>query len=124
MIDVTLTFNGVDFSDYLSTYTVTHEIETADSVVSLNGTEYVATRRRPVVSFSFVPLSDAQAASIYTALSAVIASATYTDPSVNTDVTATMRVASNIDKVFCLKSEDGNRYYKGGTITLRQRTVL
>lgn len=124
MSDITLTFNGVDLSGYLSTYAVTHEVETADSVVALDGTEYVATRRRPVVSFSFLPITDAQAATIYAALSDIVASATYTDPNSNSDVTATMRVASNIDKVFCLKSTDGNRYYKGGTITLRQRTVL
>ena len=123
MIDVTLTFNGFDFSDYLSTYKVTHEVEVADSITAIDGTEYFATRRRPVIEFSLLPLSDAQTASIYAALSAIAANATYTDPYINNNVTATMRVTSNLESAFALSSVDGNRYYKGGTITLRQRTV-
>lgn len=124
MIDVNFTFNGFDFSPYLSTYKVTHEIEIADSVTTMDGTEHVAVRRRPSITFTLVPITDAQAASLYTALSAVMGTATYTDPNIGESVSAYMRVTSNIERVFGLRSVDGNRYYKGGAITLRQRAVL
>lgn len=124
MIDVTFTFNSFDLAPFLSKYTVTHVVEQAGKMTTLDGTERVALRRRPTISFVLVPLSDAQAASIYTALSAGIANVTYTDPHRNTTASGEFYVASNIEEQFGITSIDGNRYYKGGTITLRQRAVL
>lgn len=123
MIDVTLTFNGYDFSPLLSTYKVTHEIEVSRSLTAMDGTEYFATRKRPVVRFSLMPLSDAQTQEVYEALSPIVGEAEYTDPH-RGDVIGTMRVTSNLEAAFGLRSVDGNRYYKGSTIVLRQRTVL
>jgi len=124
MIDVTFTYNGFNFAPYLSTYEVKYALEEADSMVAMDGTEYVATRKRPVIEFSLIPLTDAQSAAIYSALSVPTASASYTNPNMGRDATAVMRLASDINRVFGLRSVDGNRYYKGGTITLRQRTVI
>lgn len=123
MIDVTFTFNGYDFSPLLSTYNVSYKIE-SEQITTLDGTEHSASRKRPVIEFSLVPLSDSQSAAVYSALSAITASTTYTNPHTNSNVTAVMRVASSLGAAFGLKSYNGNRYYKGGTITLRQKTVV
>lgn len=123
MIDVTLTFNNYNFSPLLSTYRCYHEVEVVKSITTLDGTEYTASRERPVIEFSFIPLTDAQSRAVYQALSAITAAVTYTDPHIG-ESAGVMRVSSNIDAVFGLRSIDGNRYYKGGKIVLRQRTVL
>lgn len=124
MIDVTLVFDGLDLSDKLSTYNVTHEVEVSDSITAMDGTEYIAQRIRPTVSFSFIPLTDEQTADIYEKLSALVGVLTYTDPYLGRDNSLVARVNSNLESVFGLRSIDGNRYYKGGTITFRARTVL
>lgn len=125
MIDVTLTFGTYDFSSLLSTYRVRHEIEVADSVRTIDGTEHVATFTRPVIEFSLVPLSGTTAAAVYTALSVIEGLVDYTDPNLGIVVQdAPFRLASNLDNLFRLKSIDGNLYYKGGTIVLRRKTVL
>lgn len=123
MIDVTLTFNGYNFSPLLSTYKCYHAVKATKSVVAIDGTEYVASNVRPVIEFSLIPLSDAQSQTVYQALSTITANATYTDP-YRGESSGVMRVSSNIEAVFGLRSIDGNRYYKGGVIVLRQRTVL
>lgn len=123
MIDVTFTFNDYDLHNLLSTWSVVHEVETADSLTAIDGTEYFATRRRPTIRFSLIPLSDAQAQEVYDALSAIIAEATYTDPYLGERI-AVMRVSSSLEAAFGLRSVDGNRYYKGGTVVMRSRTVL
>ena len=78
----------------------------------------------PVINFSLMPITDEQAAQLYSAIRGINADVTYTDTFRNEDVTANMRVTSNLQAVFGLRSIDGNRYYKGGVITLRQRTVI
>ena len=124
MIDITFSINGTDYSGLLSTYNDTHEVEVRESVTTIDGTEYTASYRRPVVTFSLIPLNDEQTADLYTALSQIIVEVTYTDPYLGREATAVMRVASSLDSEFGIKSINGNRYYKGGEITLRQRTVL
>lgn len=123
MIDVTFSFNDYDLHELLSTWSVVHEVETADSVTAIDGTEYFAVRRRPTINFTLIPLSDAQAQEVYDVLSGIIADAEYTDPYLGERI-ASMRVSTNLEAAFGLRSVDGNRYYKGGIITLRQRTVL
>lgn len=124
MIDITLRIGELDLSGLLSTYDVQHEVEYQHLMTSLNGTEYGAPRYRPVVNFSLIPITDEQAAELYTALRGINANVTYTDTFRNEDITADMRVTSNLQATFGLRSIDGNRYYKGGVITLRQRTVI
>lgn len=119
MIDVTLTCNDRDFSSRLSTYKLTKIVETVKSVVTLDGVEHIVQRTRDQIVFSLIPFSDSTAAGDYNALRSLQFSVTYTDPNVGVLKTRTMRVASNLDAVFRLRSVDGNRYYKGGNITLR-----
>lgn len=117
---VTLTFNGYNFSSKLSTYRVDYETNYRKVVTALDGTEYFGNgTRRPIVSFSLIPMTDAQAATYYDALKIMVSNCTYTDTATGTNRTARMRITSNLEHVFGLRSVDGNRYYKGGQIVLR-----
>ena len=124
MIDVTLIIGELDLSSLLSTYSVDYEVEYQSTMTALDGTEYGAPRYRPVINFSLMPLTDEQSAELYTALNSIYSNVTYTDTFRNNDLIADMRVTSNLQAAFGLRSIDGNRYYKGGTITLRSRTVI
>ena len=124
MIDVTLTIGELDLHELLSTYQVTHETEYQQIMTALDGTEHGAARFRPVLTFSLIPLTDAQCDSLYDSLTGQDLYVTYTNPWFDDDVTATMRLTTNFETMFGISSINGNRYYKGGTITLRQRTVL
>lgn len=124
MIDITFELNGTDYSNLLSTYEVTHEVEISDSMTSLDGTEHFAARKRPTLTVSFRPLTDAQTADIYSILSDITAEVTYTDPYLNDDRMLRMRVVSGLQSSFGLRSIDGNRYYKGGDIVLRSISCL
>ena len=123
MIDVTFVINNTDYSPLLSTYSVDYSVEEICSVTTMDGSEHVHARKRPIVTFSLIPLTDEQCAAFYTALSNINVSVQYTDPNHGVR-TATMRVASAIRNSFGLRSIDGNRYYKGEKITLRQNTVV
>lgn len=123
-IDVAFTLNGVDYSPYLSEYTVLHEIEQRETVVTLDGTEYTATQIRPSIVFSLVPLSDEQSESLYEILSRPSIEVTYTDPYLRDRYSVIMRVTSELNSSFIIRANSGNRYYEGNSITLRSRTVL
>lgn len=120
-MDVTLTINGFNFAPVLSTYLTVYETDYGKTVKALDGTEYTGNfTSRPVVTFSLFPMTDATAQHYYNALtSSIPAVVTYTDKATNTDRTGQMRVTSNLEFTFGLRSVDGNRYYKGGAITLR-----
>lgn len=120
-MDVTLTINGFNFAPVLSTYFTVYETDYGKTVKALDGTEYTGNfTSRPVVTFSLFPMTDTTAQQYYNALtSSVPAVVTYTDKATNTDRTGQMRVTSNLEFTFGLLSVDGNRYYKGGSITLR-----
>lgn len=124
MIDVTLSINGVDLSGKLSTYSVKYEKEEYLNVTTMDGTEHVRYRLRPTLTVSFIPMTDADAASLFSMLRQTSVVVTYTDPYQNGVRTASMTATGDFEAAFGLRSIDGNRYYKGGTITLRQRTVL
>lgn len=124
MIDITFTLNGTDYSALLSTYTVTMEHTTPVNVLTLDGTEHVYERNRPIINFTLIPLNDSQTASLWATLRSTPISVTYTNTYLGSDITAQMRVSSNLESAFGIKSIDGNRYYKGNTITLRQLTVI
>lgn len=124
MIDVTFVIDGVDCSPYLSNYIVSHSIEQRETITTMDGTEYTATQIRPVISFSLDPLSDEQSESLYRTLLKGNIEVTYTDPYLGDNQIAIMRVTSEINSVFVIRSTDGKRYYKGDTITLRSRTVI
>lgn len=121
MIDVTLRINGVNFSQKLSTYSIENAVETVDTVTTFDGTEHSATRTRAIVTFSLIPLTDAETNAFFTALSRSPAEVVYTNPAYVGNVVTTMNVASSLNSAFALRSIDGNRYYKGGEITLREK---
>lgn len=121
MIDVTFTINQVDISGKLSTYDVSYDFEYPNIVTTLDGTEHFgAIRKRPIITFSLRPLTAAENAALYSAISTASTLVTYTDPHANTDYTAYMRFDGSAEAKFALSSVDGNKYYKGGSLTLRQ----
>lgn len=124
MIDVTFLVNDVDLSGYLSTYTVNIEREAHETITTMDGTEHVTEFRRPTITFSFRPLTDLESSLVYSCLSSGRIPVTYTNPSFNADASDTFRVTTPLQSMFGLRSIDGNRYYKGGQITLRQITVI
>ena len=120
MIDITLVANGLDLSEKLSTYSVNKKVSYSDVLSALDGTEYpfpAATKTE--ITFSLLPMDEDETAVLYNALSTLIFSATYTDQHAGIDHTSNVRVISDIDSVFLLKSVDGKRRYKGSPITLR-----
>lgn len=124
MIDIVFKLNNVDYSQLLSMYSVVIETEYDEVIRTLNGTEYGSPRFRPTVVFSLIPLTEAQSAALFGILKNGNITVTYSDTASNETRTSTMRLASNVESVFGLSSIDGNRYYKGSAITLRQRMVL
>lgn len=123
-LDVTFTLEDVDYSQYLLSYDVSHKIEQRASMTALDGTEYTVTQIRPSIIFSLDPLSDEQSESLYRILSRTNIRVTYTDPYLGDNQFAIMRVTSEINSAFVVRSTDGNRYYRGDKITLRSRTVI
>lgn len=120
-MDVTLICNGRDLSPFLSNYSLTYEIAHDKTVKALDGTEYSGNMTsRPIITFSLRPMTDAQAQQCYDALTvASPALCVYTDEAVNADRSAQMRLVTNLDFIFVLRSSDGHRYYNEGEITLR-----
>ena len=123
MIDVTFKLNNVDWSGKLSTYQVMVDNEYPVVITTMDGTEHVYKRKRPSIEFSLIPLTDAEVQTLYNCLTSHSISVEYTNPYTNSNVTANMRVTTNLINTFGLRSIDGNRYYRGTTITLRQLTI-
>ena len=120
-MDVTLICNGYDLSPFLSDYSLTYETAYDKTVKALDGTDYSGNlTSRPIVTFSLRPMADTRAQQCYHALTAASpALCVYTDEATNTDRSARMRLVTNLDFLFVLRSTDGHRYYDGGKITLR-----
>lgn len=117
-----LTINGRDFSPRLSTYSVEQEVTYRKIITTMDGTEhYSAPQIRDIVNFSLLPFDDETASEDYAVLSALALEVTYTVPTSQYAVKEfrKMRLSSNLEELFGLRSINGKRYYKGGTITLR-----
>ena len=122
-MDITLTLNGRDFSSRVDKYAVQKLIEEVRTVTMLNGTEYAVQRIRDAVVFALIPYDEETATADYNALKALEFVATYTDPNTGNSTTRTLRVVSDLESVFGIKSINGKRYYKGGEISLRAKEV-
>ena len=119
-MNVTLTIAGRDFSSRLSTYTVTKETAYQTLVTTMGGVEHPAgVMSRDIITFTLWPMSGATAAADYAALRPRVFSVTFTNPHTGEVSTKQMRVDTDLEAVFGLKSVDNNNYYKGGKITLR-----
>lgn len=120
-MDVTFSLNGSDWSAKLSTYEVKQEITYRKVITTLDDVEHAYPGAiRTILAVSFWPLSDEQTSELFSDLESLILSVTYTNPHKNMDETKQMRLVSSLNSVFGLRSVDGNRYYKGGTVELRQ----
>lgn len=121
-MDVTLIVNGLDLHEKLATFRVTMEVTYRKVLTSLDGTERAFGKKtRPVITFSLLPLTDDESAAFFRALDALEFSATFTNTNTGADETRTVRLASNIESAFALRSVDGKRRYRGAAIQLRGR---
>lgn len=116
-MEIKLIANGYDFSGKLSTYEAYMEV-TQKVLTMLDDSErpYPAVLR-PIVRFSLLPLTDEESTEVYNVLKDIVFSATF---DINgAEMTAEMRVVTNLGGKFLLKSSDGKRRYRGGEIMLR-----
>ena len=119
-LSITFEIDETVFDTRLSTYNVTKEIKYQNVITTLDGTEHpIGMKKRTVITFSLLPYDDDSAADDYEVLSSSPLSVEYTDPYTGETQTENMRVDTDLESVFLLDSVDGNRYYKGGEITLR-----
>lgn len=125
-MDVTLEINGRDFSSRLSTYRVEQEVTYPDMLTTMDGTEhYGKPHRRDVIYFSLIPFDDETANNDYMALADSNLSVNYTNPQTENyeKLYREMKLYSNLNAVFGMRSVNGKRYYKGGEIALRSAMV-
>ena len=121
MIGVTLKVGALDLSGRLSTYSLEREITYRKVVVTMDDKEHpYPGAQKDVVTFSLLPMTDAESAEVYNALAPLIFNATYTSTYDGRDVTKQVRITSNLESEFLLLSVDGKRRYRGGEIQLRE----
>lgn len=119
-MDVTLILNGTDYSSKLLSFRVRWEVTYGRVVTALNKREYSALgHKRPIIDFSLYPMTDEESAALYSDMSKFEFSAVFTDPYSNADITRVVRLVSDLESIFALRSVDGKRRYKGGSIQLR-----
>lgn len=118
-MDIVLTVNGRDLSSRLASYKMQKLVEESRMVKTLDGAEHAVQQTRDAVTFTLWPYSDATATEDYNAIKTMQFVAHYTDTFSNMEASQEMRLVTDLDAVFGLRSVDGNRYYKGGEITLR-----
>lgn len=121
-MDVTLTINDRDFSPRLSAYSVEKEVTYSKVVTTMDGLEHFAPAKyRDVIYFSLFPVDDDTSSEDFSVLSANYLEVSYTDPMEDSMLKEyrRMRLESNLSSAFGIRSINGKRYYKGGTITLR-----
>lgn len=118
-MDVTFKIGTLDLSSKLSTYKVEWEKSYQKVITTMDGVEHpFPSPDRALVTFSLLPMDDGLASSVYDALSAK-QSVTFTDPYRAADLVRTMRIVTNLEAAFGLKSINGKRYYRGGEMQLR-----
>lgn len=125
-MDVTLEINGRDFSSRLSTYRVEQEITYSNVLTTMDGTEhYGKTMIRDTVRFSLLPFDDGTAAEDCATLTKSELEVNYTVPQAGGSLkqNIAMKLQSNLNAAFGLRSVNGKRYYKGSEIVLRAINV-
>ena len=119
-MDVTLIVNGLDLSTKLSTYSVTEEVTYRNVITTLDDVEHpYPGAKKTIITFSLFPMTDDESSSLYNALGDLVFNATYTNQHKGLDETKRVRLVTNLESAFALKSVDGKRRYKGGEIQLR-----
>ena len=118
MLDVTLIIENLDLHMRLSTFSFTNEVTYRNVITTLDETEHPYPGKiRPIINFSLIPGTEEEDAELYNVLKKLIFNVTYSEN--GTDVTKKMRLVSNIESKFLLKSVDGKRRYRNGVIQLR-----
>lgn len=121
MMDVTLIVNGLNLSSKLSTYSVTEEVTYRKVITTLDDVEHpYPGAKRTTITFSLFPMTDEESTELYNKLGALVFDATYTNQYKSVDETNRVRLITNLESSFALKSVDGKRRYKGGEIQLRR----
>ena len=121
MMDVTLIVNGMNLSSKLSTYSVTEEVTYRKVITTLDDVEHpYPGAKRTTITFSLFPMTDEESTELYNKLGALVFDATYTNQYKSVDETNRVRLITNLESSFALKSVDGKRRYKGGEIQLRR----
>lgn len=119
-MDVTFKIADLDLHTALSTYLVRWEVKYQKVIITLDDVEHpFKAPNRAILEVSFLPMDDDFATSLFEALDSTKQSITFTDPYSRSDIVRTMRVVSDLEAAFGLKSVNGKRYYKGGKIELR-----
>nr|DAI09940.1 MAG TPA: hypothetical protein [Caudoviricetes sp.] len=119
-MNVTFKIGTLDLSSKLSTYKVTWEVSYQKIITTLDNVEHpFSASKRAIVDFSLLPLDDDLASSVYDALAEQTQTVTFTDPYTASALVRTMRLTSNLEASFGLKSVNGKRYYKGGELQMR-----
>ena len=104
-MDVTLKIGDLDLSSHLSTYSVNWEVTYQKVITTLDNVEHAfATPKRAIVNFSLLPLDDDLASSVYDALAEQTQIVTFTDPYNKTNLVRKMRLTSNLEATFIVKS--------------------
>lgn len=117
-MDIKLIVNGLDLSEKLATYSVDKEVRYRQIITTLDDTEHpVSGSKRNVVRFTLFPMTEEESNALEGALADLVFESTFTLH--GADRTETVRLASDLQNLFLLKSVDGQRRYRGGQIVLR-----
>ena len=117
-MDIKLVVNGLDLSNRLATYSVDQEVKYRQIITTLDDKEHpVAGSTRNIVRFTLLPMTEEESNALETALSDLIFESTFTLH--GQERTETVRLTTDLQNLFLLKSIDGKRRYRGGQIVLR-----
>lgn len=120
MMDITLVIDDLDLSTKLSTYSFREEVSYRKVITTLDDVEHpYPARTRKVISFTLFPMNEVDNAALWSKLKKLILTVKCTDTQRRQTTTQQMRVVSDVESAFALRSVDGYRYYKGAAIELR-----
>lgn len=107
----------LDLTDQVSTFSVGHQPKIDKVITTLDGTEHVVKSGiRDIIKVSFLPITDAT--DLYNALSKPSFYVEFVDGGINKY--KRMRVSSDLEMTFLLKSPRGDRYYRPTDLELRE----
>jgi hypothetical protein len=130
--DYLLTMNNgnstLTLTPYVASIVPSYQRRNVKTINAIDGTEYAfPQQRKRSVKVTFKPMTGAQLKALYDFLTysqfVVWYTVTYRDPSYSTSQTvqAKMRVANEWETKYLLHSIDGNRYYAGFEMELREQ---
>lgn len=119
-----LIIGSLTLTNRLASLTVSKEITYKSVVTTRDGVEKPKNQFiRTIINFTLLPSTPTQIAALFTALSGTGLSVTYYDPYKGQDQTKNFRLMGTIEELFLIDAVDGNFYYSGKPIQLRQNGV-